>query len=301
LKIILLFCSCLTIWFCLLCNISFGYKGLLDPSVCVNNPCTYKLEGKVYYTNTAAISSDDLTRAVKIYLQEKLPLSDYLVQGTTISITIAEADTDVTEQNMDYVNQSGYAYWVPPLLAMIFVSAAIYFIREKKSKMTNHRHSLDEEGEDSNDNDLVYTKGCGFPVANPISISSPMLVTKKSNVGGSARIKQGRDSGKKYSQLECRDLSFDMCPLADIDTNVSDFALRKRTPTKVSANNSYLFPVQYDDSTNTFDITGPSKKTRSASKRNGYPYQNNSDGKEKLLHEWNLEFNGRSLKDTMEL
>lgn len=298
----------------------------LDPSECVN-PCNYKLDGRVYYTNTAAVSADDVKDAVLEYLTTKLSAEDYFLKPKSLSITIAEGDTEINGQNMNHVHQSGYAlYWVPPLLAIIFVGTVLYFIRENKSKVTNHRHSLDEGGEDSIDSDLVYKKGYGETVtssastrrpSNPMTSSSPMLVfkTKKSS------LKQGNDtrSSLKYNPLECTDTSFDIFPLKDIDTNVKDFALGKRTPTKVlvSTNESYnMYPVQYDENTSSSTVdmtmTESSKKTRSASKRNGYSYRESTgidnvdcidgvNGKDKLLHEWDLEYIGRHFQDTLEL
>ncbi len=189
-----------------------------------------------------------------------LSAADYLLKPNTISVTIAEEDTGITGQNMNHVNRSGYAlYWVPPLIAIIFVGAALYFVRENKSKKTNHRLSLDEGGESSIDSDLVHKQGYSETVTgststhrptNSMIASSPMLVskTKKSSVkeGNGAHI------SPKYNQLEYTDTSFDMFPSRGIDTNVNDFALRKRTPTKalVSTNESYnIFPVQYDENT----------------------------------------------------
>ncbi len=253
---------------------------------------------------------------------------DYELKTNTISITIVEGDAEITGKNMNHENQADYAFYlVPPLLAMIFVGAVLYFVHENKSKKTNHRHSLDEGGEDSIDSDLVHKKGYGETITSsicthrptyPLSALSPILVSKKNK---KSSVKKGKDtrSSLKYNQLECADTSFDMFPLKDFDTNVNDFALRKRTPTKllVSTNESYnMYPVQNDEnsssSTVAMTMTESSNNTRSASKRNGYSYREtmgsgNVDcidsvtGKDKVLHEWDLEYIGRHFGDTLEL
>jgi hypothetical protein len=267
------------------------------------------VKGILYYTDS--VETPNLTEikpSAILYLDGKLKPQG--INLKTDTVTIFSSENEITGQNLDYVNQSGFTiYLVPFLLAFVFIGTVLYFAHEKKHKIASYHHSIDEERDGSTYNDLEREKE--YRASDQMNVSSPMLVTKTKLVSprmNGSGIKQKKDN-LAYKPLECADPSYNMFPLADIDTNSGDFILRKRTPTKVSTD--YMFPDEHDDSTVTtiefnditFAMTESSKKTRSASKRNGYPYHKSGgmSGKDKLLHEWNLEYNGRRFEDTMEL
>lgn len=277
---------------------------------CENKRCVYNVKGILYYTNTTVVDNAQIKNAAIVYLSKNQIDDVNFKDGTVV---VFRSESEITGLNLDYIgDQTGYALWVPPLLAIIFVFAVLYFVRENKDKMRRYLNSIDGEKYSSKDNDLNFTHKKEYQASDQMHVSSPMLVTKTKLVtprmSSGGRIKQGKEN-LVYKPLDCEDPSYNMFPLADIDTNIGDFTLRKRTPTKVST--SYMFPIEHDDSTvttieyndSTFATSESSKKTRSASKRNGYPYRKSDgmNGKDKLLHEWNLGYNGRLFDDTMQL